>query len=124
MSQSDSYTMELRLCDDDGMVSHVRVEPGSPGTLLSPDLTYLQLVNNLRARTGPIGEHKRVTEPFVCTGSAHLAGEHIRCTSLSHGGEAALRWAREEVLADPGRSSVESSGMSAADLDAIRREFG
>jgi hypothetical protein len=36
--------------------------------------------NNLRAHTGL----KAVEQPFRCTGHAHLAGEHIRCTSPAH----------------------------------------
>lgn len=83
-SQSD-YTMELRLCDDAGMVSDTPVEPGSPGTRISPDLTYLKLHNNLAARNrNPDARKPWTGPPFVCTGSAHLAGEHIRCTSPAH----------------------------------------
>lgn len=78
---TDPYTMEARLCDDNGMVSRERVEPPN---VFNPDLTYLGQLNNLRARTYPRGEHKPVTEPFHCTGSAHQAGEHVRCTSPAH----------------------------------------
>lgn len=77
----DRYTAEARLCDDAGLVSDQRVTPGSPGTLLDPDLTYRQLLNNLRGHTGlPPYEG----QPFRCTGSAHLAGEHFRCTNPRH----------------------------------------
>lgn len=117
----DDYTMEMRLCDDAGMVSDTPVEPGSPGTVINPDLTYLKLLNNLRARTGPLGEHKPVTEPFTCTGSAHLAGEHIRCTNRVH--RVGRQWA-QAVLADPARASVEASGMPDDDLAALREAFG
>lgn len=80
-SQSD-YTMELRLCDDDGIVSHEPVdEPG--GTL---DGSYLERLNRLRNMTLRARGDKpeTITEPFTCTGSAHLAGEHMRCTSPAH----------------------------------------
>ncbi|MDQ3933409.1 MAG: hypothetical protein M3340_02120 [Actinomycetota bacterium] len=81
---SDPYTMEVRLCDDAGMVSNERVKPGSPGTAFDPDLTYLRLHNNLAARNTNPDTRKPVTEPYACTGHAHLAGEHIRCTSPAH----------------------------------------
>lgn len=85
MTDFDSYTMELRLCDDAGLVSDKRVEPGTPGTTFDPDLTYVKLLNNLRARNGnPDARHPYDGEPFLCTGSGHLAGEHIRCTSPAH----------------------------------------
>lgn len=78
---TDPYTMEARLCDDDGMVSDVRVPLGQPGTALDPELTYRRLLDNLRAVRGL----PRYTGPaFGCTGSAHLAAEHIRCTSPAH----------------------------------------
>lgn len=82
---TDPYTMEVRLCDDDGMVSDERVEPGSPGTQFDPDLTYRKLHNNLRARnTNPDTRKPYEGPPFVCTGHAHLGGEHIRCTGPAH----------------------------------------
>ncbi len=75
---TDPYTMEARLCDDAGMVSDVPVEPDNP---FDSELTYLKQLNNLRGHTGlPPYDG----EPFRCTGSAHLAREHIRCTSLAH----------------------------------------
>jgi hypothetical protein len=81
----DPYTMEVRLCDDTGLVSNERVEPDSPGTAFDPDLTYLKLLNNLRAHNANLDARKPYDgEPFVCTGSAHLAGQHIRCTSPAH----------------------------------------
>lgn len=69
---TDPFTLEVQLCDDAGMVSNERV-------------AYLKLLNNLRARNGNPDARKPYTgEPFVCTGSAHLAGQHIRCTSPAH----------------------------------------
>lgn len=85
MEFDDPYTTEIRLCDDDGIVSHERVEPGSPGTAFDPDLTYFKMLNNLRlANTDPDTRKPYKGEPFQCTGSAHLAGTHIRCTSPAH----------------------------------------
>jgi hypothetical protein len=78
----DDFTMATRLCDDDGMVSHEQI----PGMNVGHEVTYLSLLNNWRARTARIrgDKSKPVTEPFHCTGSAHLIGEHIRCTSPAH----------------------------------------
>lgn len=73
--------IEVRLCDDAGMVSDERVQPGSHGTILDPDLTYRKLINNLRAHTGL---PPYVGPPFPCTGSAHLAREVFRCTGPAH----------------------------------------
>lgn len=73
-------TENVRLCDRNGMVSDEPVEPGSHGTEFDSDLTYLRLLNNLRAHTGLAP----VAEPFHCTGSAHLAGMVFRCTSPAH----------------------------------------
>lgn len=78
---ADTYTAEARLCDDVGMVSDERVASGSPGTTFEPELTYGQLLNNLRKHTGL---PPYVGEPFRCTGSAHLAREHFRCTNPIH----------------------------------------
>lgn len=83
MSQTlpDPYTMDARLCDDTGMVSDERVPPGAAGTAFDPELTYRQLLNNLRGHTGL----PPYTGPaFACTGSAHLAREHVRCTNPVH----------------------------------------
>jgi len=78
---ADREPTHVRLCDDDGMVSDQPVDrvpfPGDEG------LTYRGLLNNLRAHTGlPPYEG----EPFRCTGSAHLAGMLIWCTSPWHSG--------------------------------------
>lgn len=69
--------MERRLCDDDGMVSE---QPCTEENLFAPGVSYLGQINNLRAHGG----HPPVAVPFACTGSAHLVGEHIRCTSPAH----------------------------------------
>lgn len=71
------YTMEMRLCDDAGMVSH---EPLS-GDDKSACVSYLHRLNHLRSLSGHAPYDG---EPFPCTGSAHLAGEHIKCTSPAH----------------------------------------
>jgi hypothetical protein len=73
----DPYTTSLRLCDDDGSVSRKAIVEDSK-TL---DKSYLDRHNRLAAMTG----HGPVAEPFRCTGHAHLAAEHIRCTSIAHG---------------------------------------
>ena len=78
---ADPYTCSMRLCDDDGMVSDRRI-PSLAG--VSAERTFLDRLNNLRRNTLPYGDHRPVTEPFACTGSAHLAGEHIRCLSPAH----------------------------------------
>jgi len=81
MIDDDPYTAEARLCDDAGMVSDERVPPGQPGTATDPDLTYRRLLNNLRAHTGlPPYDGP----DFQCTGNAHLAREHFRCTNPRH----------------------------------------
>lgn len=81
MSQPSTYTMDARLCDDAGMISDEPVTPGAPGTQFDPQLTYRKLLNNLRAHTGLA---PYTGAPITCTGSAHLAGEHIRCTNPRH----------------------------------------
>lgn len=76
----EAAATEVRLCDAAGMVSREPVEPGSHGTEFDPGLTYLGLLNNLRAHTGL----SPIAEPFHCTGSAHLAGMVFHCTSPAH----------------------------------------
>lgn len=76
---TDPYTMEARLCDDQGLVSH---EPVRCPDMLRPEWTYLRQLNHLRARTPNAAPYEG--EPFACTGSTHLAGEHIRCVSPAH----------------------------------------
>lgn len=61
----DPFTLGMRLCDNDGMVA---------GTFID-ELNRLRALTRLEPWTG---------DPFVCTGDAHLAGEHIRCTSPAH----------------------------------------
>lgn len=79
----EDYTLYLRLCDDDGWVSHQPADAFGAKVVIQGG-TYLERLNNLRALTAPHGEHKPVPAPFVCTGSAHLADEHIKCTSVAH----------------------------------------
>lgn len=80
----DPYTLEMQLCDSTGMVSNERRADWKPGQ----SETYLQLMNNLSRMTklarDPEVPPTPVTQPFQCTGSAHLIGEHIRCTSPAH----------------------------------------
>lgn len=71
--------MTARLCDDAGRVSNERVDPPN---LLDAELTYLKQLRNLQSRTPNATRY--TGEPFACTGSAHLAGEHIQCTSPAH----------------------------------------
>lgn len=68
------FTSEHRLCDDEGMVS---AEPHA-GPF---EGTYLDFLNHLR---GMSGHALYEGEAFACTGSAHLAWEHIRCTGPAH----------------------------------------
>jgi hypothetical protein len=79
----DPYTMEMRLCDAYGQVSAgpITAEDHKP-----TDRTYLDRHNRLANMTRLLhaDDPETVTEPFVCTGHAHLAGEHIRCTSSAH----------------------------------------
>jgi hypothetical protein len=58
----DAFTMEMRLCDDYGQTDLEK-------------LNRLRYLSKYPAYTGL---------PFACTGSAHLAGEHVRCTSPAH----------------------------------------
>lgn len=82
---NDDYTMDMRLCDDDGMVSGKEVKDDLGQ--MKPGASYLDRLNHLRSLSAfARGEEhfERVTESFTCTGHAHLAGEHIRCTSPAH----------------------------------------
>jgi hypothetical protein len=74
----DPYTTSRQLCDEDGIVSH---KPVAEPNVFDADLTYYKQLNNLRRHSG---FEPYEGEPFTCTGSAHLAGEHIRCTSIAH----------------------------------------
>jgi hypothetical protein len=80
---TDPYTIHMRLCDDEGMVSHEPIEE----EMSSADKTYLDRLNRLRNMTliGRGDKPETLEEPFSCTGNAHLAGEHFRCTSPAHG---------------------------------------
>lgn len=81
MVTDDPYTVRARLCDDTGWVSDTPVE--GEDTL---DTSYLERHNRLRNESLIArGEKAQITpERFMCTGSAHLAGQHIRCTSPAH----------------------------------------
>lgn len=69
-----AFTMEVRLCDEQGVVGHDQYAGRFDGT-------YLEFMNHLRSMTSlPPYEGA----PLACTGSAHLAGERIRCTSPYH----------------------------------------
>lgn len=83
---SDEYTIEMRMCDDEGMVSYESVDEDRDITLANPGLTYLDRLNYLRNLTLEArgDKPKTIEEPYMCTGHAHLAGEHIRCTSFHH----------------------------------------
>lgn len=72
---ADPFTTEWRLCDDEGMVSHNR----HPTDDDVEGATYIETLNFLRPADAPY-----TGDPFACTGSAHLSGEHIRCTSPAH----------------------------------------
>ncbi len=48
---SEPYTLEVPLCDNDGMVRRGAMHHGND---------------------------------YLCTGSAHYAGDHIKCTSPAH----------------------------------------
>lgn len=101
------FTAEVRLCDDAGMVSDAPVKAGSPGTILDPELTYRKLLNNLRGHTGLPAY---TGEPFPCTGTGHLAGEHFRCTNPIH----TLRKEDDHLVRNPtflrGVAVIEGSG--------------
>lgn len=83
---SDEYTLAMRMCDDEGMVSHQPIVEEREIPLLDPTLTYLDRLNFLRNLTLKARGDKTETidTPFVCTGHAHLAAQHIRCISPSH----------------------------------------
>lgn len=78
---TDPFTASARLCDDAGLISDERVPSGSPGTAFDLELTYRRLLNNLRAHAG-LPPYEGPALP--CTGSAHLAREHFRCTGPAH----------------------------------------
>jgi hypothetical protein len=65
----DPYTTHMQLCGPDGMVAG----------------EYMELLNRLRQWNSDPDKRKPYNgAPFPCTGSAHLAGQHIRCTSSAH----------------------------------------
>jgi hypothetical protein len=104
----DPFTMELRLCDDEGIVGSTRIADGS-----SPSgWTYLDRHNHLVTR-GILGAEAPVKEPFYCTGSAHFACGHVRCTSPAHAA-ARQRLAAQRIVATGGESVA-----SLGDQDAL-----
>lgn len=96
---TDPFTIERQLCNDDGLV----------------DDEYLESFNLLRLATWPRACGP-VTDAFACTGHAHLAGEHIRCTSPAH-----------QPKREPGVGDVlvyRLSGNDIARLERRRAEAG
>lgn len=71
------YTMDMRLCDDEGMISTRPIADGLPAEQTS----YLDRLNHLRSLGG---DSRYEGGPVPCTGNAHLAYEHIRCTNPRH----------------------------------------
>lgn len=82
--KTDPYDMDLRMCDDAGLVSD---EPVVDGNTL--DRTYIERFLRLKRMT-PAGRENLRLRPeqaeggWCCTGHAHLAGLHIRCSSRAH----------------------------------------
>ena len=82
-NRADPFTLTMRLCDDEGMVSDAPVD--DPRTPRTHDKSYRERLNRLRAMSRTLDPLKPYTGPaFSCTGNAHLAGEHILCTSPAH----------------------------------------
>ena len=101
----EPFTMATRMCDDDGMVSEtVASDMQGLANQELRRLTYLDKVNNMRRHTG-----LRTVEPFACTGSAHLAGEHILCTSPAH---KQLRMWSDEGYIEPDGTIIRTTGTA------------
>lgn len=88
---SDTYTIEMRMCDDSGMVSHEYVESKdrSADESFKSGETYLDRHIRLMKMTKQGREYLKAhpdigEKPWGCTGRAHYAGEYIRCTSPAH----------------------------------------
>ena len=124
---TDPFTDAWQLCDDHGMVSDTPVAPGTPGIAFDPDLTYRKLLNNLRGYMG--------LEPYTaqlrCTGSVHLAGLHIRCTSPAHQPTKATGMRsifRYEVPVDDAwhtiRTTINIGGYQVKIIKEVRRPHG
>lgn len=76
---TETFTMYGQLCDENGLISD-EYAPAST-MALGQHVTYRQVLNNLRAATSL----PPYTGPaLTCTGSAHLAGQHIKCTNPLH----------------------------------------
>jgi hypothetical protein len=82
--RDDPYDIDLRMCDDAGLVSS---EPVVDGDTL--DGSYIERFLRLKRMTSVGRENLRLKPEqaeggWGCTGHAHLAGLHIRCTSPWH----------------------------------------
>lgn len=72
MALVDPYTMELRLCDDQGMVSH---EPIRGEEIATADKSYLDRLNRLRSmskRLGLIGCRVAHDQPATSPASVNV----------------------------------------------------
>lgn len=82
---TDPYDMDLRLCDDEGVVSHEAISE-ERDTL---DPSYIERHLRLQRMTDRGREYLKshpdsVKGGWCCTGHAHYAGLHIRCSSPFH----------------------------------------
>jgi hypothetical protein len=88
MADDDQITTWVRLCDDHGMVSREPItdEPANPTSgRKTTDGSYLERFNRLRLLSNnPDLRERPVKEPFSCTGSMHVGGMHLGCTSPVH----------------------------------------
>lgn len=84
----DPFDIDLRLCDDDGMVSHKPIETRD-GELPTLDESYMARHLRLQRMSSRGLEYLKQypgfgDDPWPCTGHAHMAGLHIRCSSPAH----------------------------------------
>lgn len=81
----DPYDMDLRLCDDAGLVSFEEVKDDITSVSMSYMDRHLHLQGMTQRGREFLKAHPNLgDEPFYCTGHAHLAGLHIHCTSPWH----------------------------------------
>lgn len=95
---SDAVTVELRLCDDDGMVSEEIAPDGAPES-------YIGRLNRLKrdfASNWP--ETRYEGEPFSCSGSQTFPGVIVRCSNPSHRPVAAFVSVPISVNVEPGET--------------------